>query len=159
MFFLIIRRAVVTGSNQGIGFGTVTLLASEGVKVVLTALDEKRGLEAIEKLKDYGFSDLVVYHQLDVTDPIALLSLPILSKPNLGNSISCTYDVNNAGIGGTFVDPEAFKAAAAAGMAEECVKINYYGAKKMTEAFLPLLQLSDSPRVSNITSGGGQFMI
>lgn len=44
-------------------------------------------------------------------------------------------------------------------LAEECVKTNYYGAKKMTEAFLPLLQLSDSPRVSNITSGVGQLTV
>lgn len=44
-------------------------------------------------------------------------------------------------------------------LAEECVKTNYYGAKKMTEALLPLLQLSDSPRVSNITSGVGQLTV
>lgn len=44
-------------------------------------------------------------------------------------------------------------------LAEECVKTNHYGAKKMTEAFLPLLQLSDSPRVSNITSGVGQLTV
>ena len=44
-------------------------------------------------------------------------------------------------------------------LAEECVKTNYYGAKKMTEAFIPLLQLSDSPRVSNITSEVGQLKV
>ncbi|KAK9901454.1 hypothetical protein M0R45_002085 [Rubus argutus] len=167
------RFAVVTGSNQGIGFGTVKLLASKGVKVVLTALDDKRGLEAIEKLKDYGFSDLVVYHQLDVTDPTSIASLAEFVKTQFRKLDAL---VNNAGIGGTIVDPEAFKAAAAAGMdtddivvnlsevitqtyelAEECVKTNYYGAKKVTKAFIPLLQLSDSPRVSNITSEVGQL--
>ncbi|KAF6169526.1 hypothetical protein GIB67_014526 [Kingdonia uniflora] len=36
--------------------------------------------------------------------------------------------------------------------AEECLKINYYGAKKVTEALLPLLQLSNSARIANVSS-------
>ncbi|KAK4411354.1 (+)-neomenthol dehydrogenase [Sesamum angolense] len=32
-------------------------------------------------------------------------------------------------------------------LAAECLEINYYGAKRTTEALLPLLQLSDSPRI------------
>ena len=46
------RYAVVTGANKGIGFETVKELASNGVKVVLTARDEDRGHEAIERLKE-----------------------------------------------------------------------------------------------------------
>ncbi|PQQ15924.1 (+)-neomenthol dehydrogenase-like [Prunus yedoensis var. nudiflora] len=145
------KYAVVTGSNQAIGFGTVRKLASNGIMVVLTALDEKMGVEAIEKLKECGLSDLVVFYQLDV---------------------------NNAGVRGTIVDPEAMRAAAAAGigrdgvgvnwseimtqtyeLAEVCVKTNYYGAKKMTKALLPLLQLSDSPRVVSLSSGMGSLKV
>ena len=36
--------------------------------------------------------------------------------------------------------------------AEECLKTNYHGAKTMVEALLPLLQLSDSPRIVNVSS-------
>lgn len=64
-----LRYAVVTGANKGIGLETVKELASNGVKVVLTARDENKGHEAIEKLKVFGLSDLVTFHQLDVTDP------------------------------------------------------------------------------------------
>lgn len=69
------RYAVVTGANKGIGLETAKMLASKGVKVVLTARNEKRGLEALEKLKEFGLSNLITFHQLDVTDPDSIASL------------------------------------------------------------------------------------
>ncbi|KAK2999758.1 hypothetical protein RJ639_024290 [Escallonia herrerae] len=42
-------------------------------------------------------------------------------------------------------------------MAEECLKTNYYGTKKVTEALLPLLQLSISARIVNVSSIFGQL--
>jgi len=69
------RYAVVTGANKGIGLETVNQLASNGVKVVLAARDEKRGHEAIETLKECGLSELVVFHQLDVTHSASIHSL------------------------------------------------------------------------------------
>lgn len=42
-------------------------------------------------------------------------------------------------------------------MAVECLKTNYYGTKRVTEALLPLLQLSKSARVVNVTSFFGQL--
>ncbi|KAK7818316.1 (+)-neomenthol dehydrogenase [Quercus suber] len=68
------RYAVVTGSNKGIGLETVRQLASKGVKVVLTARDEKKGLEAVQKLKDSGLSDLLLFHQLDPPTTLKLTS-------------------------------------------------------------------------------------
>ncbi|KAK1314466.1 Salutaridine reductase [Acorus calamus] len=37
-------------------------------------------------------------------------------------------------------------------MAEDCLKTNFYGIKHVTEALLPLLHLSHSPRIVNISS-------
>ncbi|KAG6685087.1 hypothetical protein I3842_12G094200 [Carya illinoinensis] len=68
------RIAVVTGANKGIGFGISKQLASNGIKVILTARDVQRGSEAAEKLKAAGYSD-VLFHQLDVTDPASISSL------------------------------------------------------------------------------------
>ena len=79
-----IRYAVVTGANKGIGLETVKQLASNGIKVVLTARDEKRGLEALEKLEEFGLSDLVVFHQLDVTDSASVASLANFIKIRFG---------------------------------------------------------------------------
>ncbi|PON52898.1 Short-chain dehydrogenase/reductase [Parasponia andersonii] len=86
------RYAVVTGANKGIGFGTVKGLASKGATVVLTARDEKRGLEAVGKLAEAGLSELVVFHQLDVTDPSSVSSLADFVKTKFGNLISW-YDI------------------------------------------------------------------
>ncbi|ONI22964.1 hypothetical protein PRUPE_2G161200 [Prunus persica] len=83
--------------------------------------------------------------------------------------------VNNAGIGGSTADPDAFRAVVESGafgrgevdwsklstetyeLAEECLQINYYGAKRTAEALIPLLQLSDSPRIVNVSSFMGKL--
>ncbi|XP_020413928.1 (+)-neomenthol dehydrogenase-like isoform X2 [Prunus persica] len=161
------RYAVVTGANKGIGFGTVRQLASNGVTVVLTARDEKRGLEAVEQLKELGLSDLVVFHQLDVTDPVSIASLEDFVKTQFGK---LDILVNNAGIIGSQLNPEAFRSAAEEidwsevsttlnyELAEECLETNYYGTKRVTEALLPILQLSDSPRIVNVSSRFAKLM-
>ncbi|XP_022759989.1 (+)-neomenthol dehydrogenase-like [Durio zibethinus] len=40
---------------------------------------------------------------------------------------------------------------------EECLKTNYYGAKRTAEALVPLLQLSDCPRIVNVSSTMGKL--
>ncbi|MBA0846524.1 hypothetical protein Goshw_003449 [Gossypium schwendimanii] len=164
--------AVVTGANKGIGLAICKLLASKGVMVVLTARDEKRGLEALEKLKESGLSDHLVFHRLDVADPATITCLADFVKNRFGK---LDILVNNAGIGGSTMNHEALKAAKVSGteadveavwskvlietyeLAEECLKINYYGAKTTAEALIPLLQLSDSPRIVNISSSMGKL--
>ncbi|KAK2971840.1 hypothetical protein RJ640_001004, partial [Escallonia rubra] len=78
------RYAIVTGANKGMGFEICKQLASHGIKVVLTARDEKRGAEALEKLKGSGVSDHVVFHQLDVVDPASVASLAEFVKNQFG---------------------------------------------------------------------------
>ncbi|XP_061339968.1 (+)-neomenthol dehydrogenase-like [Gastrolobium bilobum] len=153
-----LRYAVVTGANKGIGFETVKELASNGVKVVVTARDENRGHEAVEKLKEFGFSDLVIFHQLDVTDPASIASLVEFVKTDFGR---LDILVNNAGINGVNLDEMvgstifSDKLTQTYEMAEKCLTTNYYGAKETIEAFLPLLQLSNSPRIVNVSSQAG----
>lgn len=52
--------------------------------VVLTARDEKRGQQAVQKLKEFGFSDNVMFHQLDVADPASIASLADFVKTQFG---------------------------------------------------------------------------
>ncbi|KAJ0970140.1 hypothetical protein J5N97_023017 [Dioscorea zingiberensis] len=94
------RIAVVTGANKGIGLEIVKQLASNGVMVLLTARDVKRGTEAVEKLKESGFSD-VVFHQLDVADTSSIASLADFIKTQFGK---LDILVNNAAILGIIVD-------------------------------------------------------
>ncbi|KAL5565589.1 hypothetical protein UlMin_028753 [Ulmus minor] len=150
------RFAVVTGANKGIGLETVRQLASDGITVVLTARDEKRGLEAVEKLKQLGLSGKVLFHQLDVADPACVASLPDFVKTQFGK---LDILVNNAGIGGVSTEQvdqirtmnQTYE------LAEECLQINYYGAKRTAEALIPFLQLSNSPRIVNVSSSMGKL--
>lgn len=73
--------------------------------MVLTARDEKRGLDAVEKLKQSGLSDHVIFHQLDVADPASVASLADFVKSQFGK---LDILVNNAGISGIKVDSDAF---------------------------------------------------
>ncbi|GAU29231.1 hypothetical protein TSUD_362210 [Trifolium subterraneum] len=166
------RYAVVTGSNKGIGLEIVKQLASAGIKVVLTARDVKRGLQALETFKDSGLSDFVVFHQLDVADASSVASLADFVRSQFGK---LDILVNNAGIGGIEIkDSELYSRVLITNgalsdeelertmthtyeLAKECIQINYYGAKTTLEYLLPLLQLSDSPRVVNVSSGLGKI--
>lgn len=80
------RVAVVTGSNKGIGFETCRQLANNGITVILTARDENKGLEAVEKLKtENGFSDqAIAFHLLDVSNPHSIASLAAFVKTRFG---------------------------------------------------------------------------
>lgn len=77
---------MVTGANKGIGFETVRQLSSKGVTVILTARDEKRGRAATSLLHDQlGLSaDRVVFHQLDVSDPLSVEALADFIKEKFG---------------------------------------------------------------------------
>ncbi|KAI4328761.1 hypothetical protein L6164_021093 [Bauhinia variegata] len=162
------RCAVVTGANKGIGFEICRQLASNGITVLVTARDEKKGLEAVEKLRAYGFSDqLISFHQLDVTDSASIATLANFVKTHFKK---LDILINNAGIPGADVDPDAlltwikyrtidgtkvtpqnFEAA------EATVKTNYHGAKETIEALINLLQLSDSPKIINVSSNIGRL--
>jgi NAD(P)-dependent dehydrogenase (short-subunit alcohol dehydrogenase family) len=58
---------VVTGGNRGIGLEICKQLAFKGVTIILTARDEKRGVEAVKNLAAQGLSN-VLFHQLEVGD-------------------------------------------------------------------------------------------
>ncbi|KAH7690827.1 Short-chain dehydrogenase/reductase SDR protein [Dioscorea alata] len=168
------RIAVVTGANKGIGLEIVRQLANNGIMVLLTARDEKRGTEAVEKLLNSGVSD-VLFHQLDVSDSSSVVSLAQFIKTKFGK---LDILINNAGVGGaTLALPDQyaeskdrsveFEAARMFKMisastetfdgAKECLEINYYGTKKVTEQLIQLLQLSDSPRIVNLSSVFGKL--
>ncbi|KAI3932249.1 hypothetical protein MKW98_024969 [Papaver atlanticum] len=162
--------AVVTGANKGIGHEIVRRLALEGVTVVLTARDEKRGSDAVSLLVKSGLEN-VVFHQLDVRDQSSADSLAKYVQTQFGK---LDILVNNAGASGVVVDEEGLRAlnidpvtwlsGKATNMVQgvmqqpyetavECLDTNYYGCKRVTEALLPLLKLSKSgARIVSVSS-------
>ncbi|KAH7841679.1 hypothetical protein Vadar_032976 [Vaccinium darrowii] len=169
------RVAVVSGSNKGIGLEICRQLASNGVLVILTARDENQGLEAVQNLKACGLPN-ILFHQLDVTNQTSIASLAEFIKTKFKK---LDILVNNAGISGHVIDPEV-QSGLKIGiddivgpnakkleevikqtpeLAEACLRTNYYGVKLVTEELIPLLQLSDSPRIVNVSSTLGQLKL
>ncbi|KAH1235106.1 (+)-neomenthol dehydrogenase [Glycine max] len=146
--------AVVTRANKGIGLETVKVLDSNVIKVVLTARYEDKGHEAIERLKECGLSNLVIYHQLDVTDSASIASLVDFVKSQFGK-----LDILESVISDVNLDEVWEELAQTYEMAEKCLTTNYYGAKETTEASFPLLPTSNSPRIVNFSLRAGQLVV
>ncbi|KAL8244887.1 hypothetical protein R6Q59_011145 [Mikania micrantha] len=164
------RIAVVTGGKRGIGFEICKqLLASSArdLAVVITAKDEQKGLESLDKLKTLGYSENVSVRQLDVKCSASIASFADFIKTKFGK---LDILVNNAGVNGIIVNEKNLniKADEVTGVkaymtkqimlqtyetAKDCIETNYYGTKHVTEALLPFLQLSPSPRIVNISTG------
>ncbi|KAH7840690.1 hypothetical protein Vadar_020325 [Vaccinium darrowii] len=140
--------AVVTGSNKGIGLEICKQLASNGVIVILTARNENQGLEAVQNLKACGQSN-ILFHQLDVTNQISIASLAEFIKTKFKKLDILIVGPNAKNLREIYDQtPE---------LAEACLRTNYYGVKLVTEELIPLLQLSDSPRIVNVSSTLGQL--
>ncbi|KAF5762325.1 putative (+)-neomenthol dehydrogenase [Helianthus annuus] len=55
--------------NKGIGFDICHHLALNNIQVILTARNESRGIETVNKLNDCGLPiPNVIFHQLDIQD-------------------------------------------------------------------------------------------
>ncbi|KAK3132547.1 hypothetical protein QOZ80_6AG0524280 [Eleusine coracana subsp. coracana] len=162
------RIAVVTGGNKGIGLEVCCQLAANGITVVLTARDEKRGSEAVEKLQKAGLSEIIFY-QLDVTDAPNIGRLADFIKARFGK---LDILVNNAAVIGVeyIHDPvDQFSGMDASqrlewmckssretyNAAEEALQTNYYGTKNVIKTLLPLLQASPDGRIVNVSSMWG----
>ncbi|XP_047314941.1 (+)-neomenthol dehydrogenase-like [Impatiens glandulifera] len=163
------RCAIVTGANRGIGFEVCRQLAITGITVVLTARDEQKGLEALEKLKESASNENinVIFHRLDVADPSTIPPLVDFIKAKFGK---LDILVNNAAVVTSRVDWQSLKdyilkpewsklklSEENYENAEECLQVNYYGMKRMVEAFVPLLKHSNSPRIVNVSSFTGKL--
>lgn len=67
----LVRTAIVTGANRGVGRGIAKLLVLLGYRTILASRDELKGKLTVNELKEEigtRLSGNLVYHQLDVTD-------------------------------------------------------------------------------------------
>merc|ERR1712179_607397 len=139
-----VKVAVVTGGNKGIGYAIVKGLSKkfDGL-IYLTARSEERGTKAVEELKAQGIE--VKFLKLDILDTASIEKVrdEIKSK-HQGIDIL----VNNAGI--------AFNRDATEPMdvqAEVTVKANYFGTKQTCDILFPIL--NPGARVVNVSSSCG----
>ncbi|UQU66735.1 SDR family oxidoreductase [Couchioplanes caeruleus] len=141
--------ALVTGANKGIGYEIAAGLGALGWQVGVGARDAERREAAVAKLRAGGADAFGV--PLDVTDAASVTAAARLIEDRAGR---LDVLVNNAGITGgrpqepTLVDPATILAA---------VDVNVFGVVRVTNAMLPLLRRSASPRIVNMSSTVGSL--
>ncbi|CAK7322488.1 unnamed protein product [Dovyalis caffra] len=139
--------AIVTGANKGIGFSLVKQLTELGLTVILTARDVEKGNKAVELLKSHGL--LVHFYRLDVSDPASIKTFTSWFQRKFG---VLDILVNNAAVSFNDIYENSVE------HAETVIKTNFYGAKLLTEAVLPMFRRSDSiSRILNISSRLGSI--
>lgn len=143
------KVALVTGANKGIGYEIAAGLGALGHAVGVGARDEARRETAVARLRESGVEAFGV--PLDVTDDASVTAAAALLEDRYGRLDAL---VNNAGITG---GPEQRPSTVDLDVVRTVVETNVLGVIRVTNAVLPLLRRSASPRVVLVSSGVGSL--
>jgi NAD(P)-dependent dehydrogenase (short-subunit alcohol dehydrogenase family) len=138
---------LVTGANKGIGKEIVRQLAQPGDVVLLGSRDRERGGRAADDLQASG--DTIRPVVLDVTKPQVVDTAAASVLKEFGR---LDVLINNAGM-----NIEVAALDTTANHVREVFEANVYGVVTTIQAFLPLLQRSDAPRIVNVASTTASF--
>ncbi|WP_067889066.1 SDR family oxidoreductase [Nocardia vaccinii] len=143
--------ALVTGANKGIGYEIAAGLGALGWRIGVGARDAQRRETAVEKLRAAGTDAFGV--PLDVTDDASVAAAAELIAERAGG---LDVLINNAAITGgmpqapTVVNPATVR---------DVVDTNVIGVIRVTNAMLPMLRESASPRIVNMSSTVGSLTL
>lgn len=138
------RVALVTGSAGGLGREVGRQLVAAGVRVILSARQHQA---AAATAVEIGATALQV--DLDVSSAPSVAAAAREMESSVGR---LDILVNNAA---AFVDWSETVSSADLDEAHRVLDTNLFGAWRLTQALLPLLHRSPSPRIVNVSSGAG----
>ncbi|MEV8374052.1 SDR family NAD(P)-dependent oxidoreductase [Kribbella sp. NPDC056861] len=130
---------LITGANKSLGYETARQLVALGHTVYVAARDPERGRKAADELG-------ARFVQLDVTDDESVRA----AAKEVGQ---LDVLINNAGIPGPFKPANELTVQDY----QDVYDVNVFGAFRVLDAFLPLLEASDAPVVVNVSSGLGSI--
>lgn len=145
------KIALITGANRGIGFETARQLGKQGIKVLIGARSEEKGLEAESALKNEGLD--VEYIGIDVDNAASHASaaaeieekygkLDILIN-NAGIFLSEEFDADGAPVPASKVSQETIR---------KTFDTNFFNTIAVTQELLPLVKKSEEGRIVFLSS-------
>src|SRR5439155_14724347 len=141
--------ALITGANKGIGYEVARQLAAKGFHVFVGARNSSAGHAAAEVIAKNGGK--ATFLEIDVSDN-ASVSDAVREFSKIADHLDVL--INNAGI---MVDGDDAILKITDDTFRKTLETNTLGALHTTRAFEPLLAKSKTPRVVNVSSGGGQL--
>jgi NAD(P)-dependent dehydrogenase (short-subunit alcohol dehydrogenase family) len=140
------KRVLVTGGNRGIGLAISQGLIALNYEVIITARSLDAAQQAAEKL-----GEKAIPLELDVSDDSSIdRSISLLSQ-----KIDCLdVLINNAGV---YPDKEVDSLTISRELLNTAMQTNTFGAIRMVQACLPLLEKSSDARIINVSSGMGEL--
>jgi NAD(P)-dependent dehydrogenase (short-subunit alcohol dehydrogenase family) len=140
------KTAFVTGGNRGIGLAIAQGLISKGYQVIITARSLEKAKQAAEKL-----GEAVTPLELDISNDQSIEQAVKTVSQNIDR---LDVLINNAGI---YPDEGVNILNIERELLDLTFNTNTFGAIRMVQLFLPLLEKSSDARVINISSGYGQI--
>ncbi|MFW0717462.1 SDR family NAD(P)-dependent oxidoreductase [Pedobacter sp. N23S346] len=146
------KSVLITGANRSIGLETAKQLSAKGLFVYLGSRNLEKGEAIVNGLHLQGYENIKAI-AIDVTNPESILVAKNSIEKEQGK---LDILINNAGILG---DNPQTAAETPVENIQDVFNTNFFGVISVTQAFLDLLKNSDSPRISNITSGLGSLTL
>jgi len=154
------KTALITGANKGIGREVARQLAAKGFHVFVGARNAKAGRKAVEEIGNEGHARSAT--ALEAGGKATFLEIDVADNDSVTNAagefsnIENHLDVlvNNAGI---IADGDNAILEITDDLFRNTLETNTLGPLRVTRAFMPLLRKSKTPRVINVSSGGGQL--
>ncbi|WP_029294226.1 SDR family oxidoreductase [Chryseobacterium hispalense] len=146
------KTVLITGANRSIGLETAKQLSEKGLFVYVGSRNLAKGEKTVKELTAQGFQNIKAI-EIDVTNPESIAKAKSIVENEQGK---LDILINNAGILG--VNPQTASETSVTDI-REVFDTNFFGVINVTQTFLDLLRKSDSPRISNITSGLGSLTL
>lgn len=137
------KLALITGANSGIGYHTALELARKGAAVILACRSQRKGEDALKRLKTALPGAKAELVSLDLSD---LKSVRAFGAAFAARGAALDLLINNAGIMAPLtrrISPDGF---------EIQMATNHLGHFLLTSLLLPCLRRAPAPRVVTVAS-------